>query len=267
MPRLSEQLSRTVLLKREDLQPIFSFKLPRRTQQNRQAARYPAKVGSSAAPQPRHHNPRRQLPLEGKASQRALAEAHRAKQAARSLRRNGGRAASGLLHFRKTKGGHFRMPLRGQIRTSQSQGDSCHAGEGETALSLGLVDFVVSDSAVHSEAMSIQLKAKTGAICRLSLSFNNDGPLGTFFRYIGDTGTYIARYDDLVNGKEEKIDVSKVDVSMNGIELQTAIFFAAIQEEREPNASAAQVLPCYQVLHSLDQQLALEVRPRSWLRG
>jgi 2-hydroxy-4-carboxymuconate semialdehyde hemiacetal dehydrogenase len=103
--------------------------------------------------------------------------------------------------------------------------------------------------------MSIQLKASTGAICTLSLSFNNDGPLGTFFRYIGDTGTYIARYDDLVNGKEEKIDVSKVDVSMNGIELQDREFFAAIREGREPNASVAQVLSCYKVLHDLEQQL------------
>ena len=104
--------------------------------------------------------------------------------------------------------------------------------------------------------MSIQLKAANGAICTLSLSFNNDGPLGTFFRYIGDTGTYIARYDDLVNGKEEKIDVSQVDVSMNGIELQDREFFAAIREGREPNASVAQVLPCYEVLRQLEQQLA-----------
>jgi 2-hydroxy-4-carboxymuconate semialdehyde hemiacetal dehydrogenase len=104
--------------------------------------------------------------------------------------------------------------------------------------------------------MSIQLKAANGAICTLSLSFNNDGPLGTFFRYIGDTGTYIARYDDLVNGKEEKIDVSKVDVSINGIELQDREFFAAIKEKREPNASVAQVLPCYEVLHKLEQQLS-----------
>ena len=103
--------------------------------------------------------------------------------------------------------------------------------------------------------MSIQLQAANGAICTLSLSFNNDGPLGTFFRYIGDTGTYIARYDDLFSGKEEKIDVSKVDVSMNGIELQDREFFAAIREGREPNASVAQVLPCYQVLHQLEQQL------------
>jgi 2-hydroxy-4-carboxymuconate semialdehyde hemiacetal dehydrogenase len=103
--------------------------------------------------------------------------------------------------------------------------------------------------------MSIQLKSSTGAICTLSLSFNNDGPLGTFFRYIGDNGTYIARYDDLVNGKEEKIDVSKVDVSMNGIELQDREFFAAIREGREPNASVAQVLPCYRTLHRLEQQL------------
>ncbi|GAB2180753.1 hypothetical protein DLREEDagrD3_09760 [Denitratisoma sp. agr-D3] len=103
--------------------------------------------------------------------------------------------------------------------------------------------------------MSIQLQAANGAICTLSLSFNNDGPLGTFFRYIGDTATYIARYDDLVNGKEEKIDVSQVDVSMNGIELQDREFVAAIREGREPNASVASVLPCYQVLHQLEQQL------------
>jgi 2-hydroxy-4-carboxymuconate semialdehyde hemiacetal dehydrogenase len=103
--------------------------------------------------------------------------------------------------------------------------------------------------------MSIQLQAANGAICTLSLSFNNDGPLGTYFRYIGDTGTYLARYDDLFNGKEEKIDVSQVDVSMNGIELQDREFFAAIREGREPNSSIAQVLPCYQVLHDLEQQL------------
>ncbi len=103
--------------------------------------------------------------------------------------------------------------------------------------------------------MSIQLKAASGAICTLSLSFNNDGPLGTFFRYIGDTATYIARYDDLFNGKEEQIDVSKVAVSMNGIELQDREFFAAIKEGREPNSSVAQVFNCYQVLHQLEQQL------------
>jgi 2-hydroxy-4-carboxymuconate semialdehyde hemiacetal dehydrogenase len=103
--------------------------------------------------------------------------------------------------------------------------------------------------------MSIQLKAANGAICTLSLSFNNDGPLGTFFRYIGDTATYIARYDDLFTGKEEKIDVSKVAVSMNGIELQDREFFAAIKEGREPNSSVAKVFNCYQVLHNLEQQL------------
>jgi len=103
--------------------------------------------------------------------------------------------------------------------------------------------------------MSIQLQAANGAICTLSLSFNNDGPLGTYFRYIGDTGTYLARYDDLFTGKEEKIDVSNVAVSMNGIELQDREFFAAIQEGREPNSSVAQVLPCYKVLHDLELQL------------
>lgn len=106
--------------------------------------------------------------------------------------------------------------------------------------------------------MSIQLKTETGKLCTLSLSFNNDGPLGTFFRYICDNGTYIARYDDLVTGREEPVDVSKVDVSMNGIELQDREFIAAIREGRQPNASVADVLPCYEVLHQLDGQLAAQ---------
>jgi 2-hydroxy-4-carboxymuconate semialdehyde hemiacetal dehydrogenase len=104
--------------------------------------------------------------------------------------------------------------------------------------------------------MSIQLKAENGVICTLSLSFNNDGPLGAFFRYIGDTATYIARYDDLFTGNDEKIDVSKVAVSMNGIELQDREFFAAIRERREPNASVEQALPCYRTLDQLEKQLA-----------
>ena len=104
--------------------------------------------------------------------------------------------------------------------------------------------------------MSIQLKSANGAICTLSLSFNNDGPLGTFFRYICDHGTYIARYDDLIDGKDRKIDVSHVDVSMNGIELQDREFFSSIRERREPNASVAQVLPCYRTLADLERQLS-----------
>ena len=103
--------------------------------------------------------------------------------------------------------------------------------------------------------MSIQLKTESGIILTLSLSFNNDGPLGTFFRYICDNGTYIARYDDLVDGREDPIDVSKVAVSMNGIELQDREFFAAIREGREPNSSVAQVLDCYRVLEQIERQL------------
>ena len=123
-----------------------------------------------------------------------------------------------------------------------------------------IVDAHAMQGPIHRELgiamdMSIQLKSESGAICTLSLSFNNEGPLGTFFRYIGDTGTYIARYDDLVNGKEEPIDVSKVAVSMNGIELQDREFVSAIQEGREPNSSVAKVFDCYRVLGELERQL------------
>lgn len=104
--------------------------------------------------------------------------------------------------------------------------------------------------------MSIQLQAASGAICTISLSFNNDGPFGSYFRYIGDSATYVARYDDLFDGRDGKIDVSKVAVSMNGIELQDREFFAAIRAQREPQASVASVFGCYQVLDRLERQLA-----------
>jgi 2-hydroxy-4-carboxymuconate semialdehyde hemiacetal dehydrogenase len=120
----------------------------------------------------------------------------------------------------------------------------CHALQGPLHPQLGI-----------AMDMSIGLKVPSGAICTLSLSFNNDGPLGTFFRYICDNGTYIARYDDLLDGNQKPIDVSKVDVSMNGIELQDREFFSAIQEGREPNSSVQQVLPAMRTLDALEQDL------------
>jgi 2-hydroxy-4-carboxymuconate semialdehyde hemiacetal dehydrogenase len=107
--------------------------------------------------------------------------------------------------------------------------------------------------------LSIQLRTASGKICTLSLSFNNDGPLGTFFRYICDNGTYLARYDDLVTGREEPVDVSGVDVSTNGIELQDREFVAAIRQGRQPNSNVASVLDCYRVLGDLETQLASQV--------
>jgi len=103
--------------------------------------------------------------------------------------------------------------------------------------------------------MSIGMKVASGAICTLSLSFNNEGPFGTFFRYICDNGTYLARYDDLFDGNENQIDLSAVAVSMNGIELQDREFFDAIRKGREPNASVAQCLPAMNTLARLEQCL------------
>src|ERR1700678_4344480 len=103
--------------------------------------------------------------------------------------------------------------------------------------------------------MGILMKVPSGAICTLSLSFNNDGPFGTFFRYICDNGTYLAYYDDLSDGKGNKIDLTGVAVSFDGIELQDREFFSAIKEKREPNASFAQILPAMQTLDKLDKDM------------
>ena len=101
--------------------------------------------------------------------------------------------------------------------------------------------------------MTIGMKVPSGAICTLSLSFNNNGPLGTFFRYICDNGTYIARYDDLYDGNEQKIDLSGVTVSNNGIELIDREFIAAIREGRQPNGSVHQVLDAMRTLDRIER--------------
>jgi 2-hydroxy-4-carboxymuconate semialdehyde hemiacetal dehydrogenase len=120
-------------------------------------------------------------------------------------------------------------------------------------------DLAAFQGPIHPELgiamdMSIGMKVPSGAVCTLALSFNNHGPLGTFFRYICDNGTYIARYDELIDANGDKpVDVSKVDVSMDGIELQDREFISAIQEKREPNSSIAQVLPAMRTLDRLEK--------------
>ena len=133
--------------------------------------------------------------------------------------------------------------------------DLFHHQTGETCSVARAVQGPIHPQLGIAMDMSMQMKVPGGAICTLSLSFNNDGPLGSFFRYICDNGTYIARYDDLLDGHETPVDVSGVDVSMNGVELQDREFFAAIREGREPRSSVAQVLPAYQVLDQLNRSL------------
>jgi 2-hydroxy-4-carboxymuconate semialdehyde hemiacetal dehydrogenase len=113
---------------------------------------------------------------------------------------------------------------------------------------------------VHSDLgiamdMSILMKTESGKLCTLSLSFNNDGPLGSYFRYICDNGTYIASYDDLFDGHNKQIDVSDVDVSLNGIELIDREFVSAILEKREPNSSLQQCLPAMKIMHEIEQKM------------
>ncbi|MCY3949778.1 MAG: Gfo/Idh/MocA family oxidoreductase [Acidimicrobiaceae bacterium] len=118
------------------------------------------------------------------------------------------------------------------------------AQQGPTHLELGI-----------AMDMTIGMSVPSGALCTLSLSFNNNGPLGTFFRYICDNGTYIARYDDLVDGYENPVDLSGVAVSSDGIELQDREFISAITEGREPNASVAQCLGAMETIDMLERTL------------
>ncbi len=126
---------------------------------------------------------------------------------------------------------------------------------GQTAAIANAVQGPIHPQLGIAMDMSIQLKVPTGAILSLSLSFNNDGPFGSFFRYICDNATYLAYYDDLSNGRSEKIDLAHVAVSMNGIELEDREFCAAIAAGREPKSSLVQVLPAYRTLARLEEQL------------
>src|SRR5690348_2362000 len=130
-----------------------------------------------------------------------------------------------------------------QYQTGETISD-CYAVQGPIHPQLGI-----------AMDMGIVAKVPNGAILTLSLSFNNDGPLGSFFRYICDNGTYQAFYDDLADGKKNPIDVSKVDVSMDGIELEDREFIAAIKEKRKPNASVEQVLPCMRVMGKIEKMI------------
>ena len=103
--------------------------------------------------------------------------------------------------------------------------------------------------------MALGMSTPSGVVCSIALSFNNDGPLGTSFRYICDNGTYIARYDELVDGNDQPVDVSSVASSTDGIELQDREFFEAIDAGREPNASVRQCLDAMITLDRLDQKL------------
>jgi 2-hydroxy-4-carboxymuconate semialdehyde hemiacetal dehydrogenase len=133
--------------------------------------------------------------------------------------------------------------------------DIFHYQTGETAAEVSAMQGPMHPELKIAMDMSIQMKAPSGAVCTLALSFNNNGPLGTYFRYICDNGTYIARYDELVDGYDKAVDVSKVDISMDGIELQDREFISAIEQKREPNASVAQVLPAMRVLDRLEKSL------------
>lgn len=133
--------------------------------------------------------------------------------------------------------------------------DLFHHQTGETADKVFALQGPMHPELKIALDMSIGMRTRSGAVCTLALSFNNDGPQGTFFRYICDKGTYVARYDDLYDGKDNKIDLSGVDVSLNGIELQDREFVAAIGERREPRSSVAQVLPAMEVLDRLEHCL------------
>ena len=133
--------------------------------------------------------------------------------------------------------------------------DIFHYQTGQIASQVSAMQGPVHPELKIAMDMSIQMKVASGAVCTLALSFNNNGPLGTWFRYICDNGTYIARYDELVDGYEKPVDVSKVDVSIDGIELQDREFISAIEQKREPNASVAQVLPAMQILDRLEKAI------------
>ncbi|MFC1236561.1 Gfo/Idh/MocA family oxidoreductase [Vibrio sp. F74] len=126
---------------------------------------------------------------------------------------------------------------------------------GETASKVQAIQGPIHPDLGIAMDMSIGLKVPTGAICTLSLSFNNNGPFGTFFRYICDEGTYLARYDDLFDGNENQIDLSGVTESNNGIELIDRAFFDAIRTGKEPNSSVAQCLSAMETLHKIEQLL------------
>jgi 2-hydroxy-4-carboxymuconate semialdehyde hemiacetal dehydrogenase len=86
----------------------------------------------------------------------------------------------------------------------------------------------------------------------MALSFNNKGPFGGFYRYIGEEETYKVYRDSMTDseGKEVTLD------NIAAFDRQDVEFVSAIREGREPESSAASCVPTMALLDRIDKSMS-----------
>jgi 2-hydroxy-4-carboxymuconate semialdehyde hemiacetal dehydrogenase len=103
--------------------------------------------------------------------------------------------------------------------------------------------------------LTVAMKSKKGPLFSMAMSFNNRGPFGGFYRYIGEEETYKVYRDSMTDsdGKEVPLDGTAA------FDRQDVEFTSAIREGREPESSARSCLPTMVLLDQIDR--AMSQRP------
>jgi 2-hydroxy-4-carboxymuconate semialdehyde hemiacetal dehydrogenase len=99
--------------------------------------------------------------------------------------------------------------------------------------------------------MTIGMRSKKGPLISMALSFNNKGPFGGFYRYIGEEETYKVYRDSMTDseGKEVPLD------GVSAFDRQDVEFVGAIREGREPESNAASCVPTMALLDRIDRAM------------
>ena len=99
--------------------------------------------------------------------------------------------------------------------------------------------------------MTVAMKSAKGPLFSLAMSFNNKGPFGGFYRYIGEEETYKVYRDSMTDSEGKEVPLGDVVA----FDRQDVEFTSAIREGREPESSAASCLPTMALLDRIEKAM------------
>jgi 2-hydroxy-4-carboxymuconate semialdehyde hemiacetal dehydrogenase len=100
--------------------------------------------------------------------------------------------------------------------------------------------------------ITVAMKSKKGPLFTMAMSFNNKGPFGGFYRYIGEEETYKVYRDSMTDSEGNEV---VFDDTTPAFDRQDIEFVGAIREGREPESSAASVVPTMALLDKIDKAM------------
>jgi 2-hydroxy-4-carboxymuconate semialdehyde hemiacetal dehydrogenase len=100
--------------------------------------------------------------------------------------------------------------------------------------------------------ISVAMKSTSGVLFTMAMSFNNKGPFGGFYRYIGEEETYKVYRDSMTDSEGKEVEFADTTLAFDRQDIE---FVSAIREGREPESSAASVVPTMALLDKIDQAM------------